>query len=82
MKRFVAIAAGLSLATLSALGQAGQDKMPKFEELDADQDGQITAAEAKVHEKLTEIFESIDVDENGALNADEYQKLIAPEKKM
>ncbi|MDH3380901.1 MAG: EF-hand domain-containing protein [Gammaproteobacteria bacterium] len=79
MKRFVAIAAGMGLAAATMMAQAGEG-LPKFEQLDADQDGQITAAEAKVDEQLSELFESIDVDQNGALSADEYQQAAEPKK--
>jgi len=79
MKRLIAVVAGMGLATLTTMTHAGEG-LPKFEELDADQDGQITAAEAKVHEQLTEMFKSIDVDENGALSADEYQTAAEPKK--
>ncbi len=77
MKKLVAIVAGMGLT--AALAHAGEG-LPKFEELDADQDGQITAAEAKVDEQLSELFESIDVDQNGALSADEYQQAAEPKK--
>ena len=59
---------------LSALGFSGaalaQATLPSFEEVDANADGQISMEEAAAIEGLD--FATADVDQDGALNPEEY----------
>lgn len=74
MKNLATLVAGLSLSFLASSLVA--QEMPAFQDLDADQDGQITAAEATVHEGLAGSFEIVDVDKSGSISLDEYEVFV------
>lgn len=74
MKNLATLVAGLSLSFLASSLVA--QEMPTFQDLDADQDGQITAAEATAHEGLSGSFEIVDVDKSGSISLDEYEVFV------
>ena len=71
-------AAGLS-TTLAIAVQAQEDevgkiaKKPAFEEIDKNADGAITAKEAEAS-WLAESFLQVDVDKDGSVSKEEYEK--------
>ncbi|MDH3690650.1 MAG: EF-hand domain-containing protein [Gammaproteobacteria bacterium] len=74
MRRFATFAGGLTSA-LFALSCTAQD-MPAFGDLDADQDGMISAAEAGGHQGLSDQFGIVDADQNGAISIEEYEAFV------
>jgi Ca2+-binding EF-hand superfamily protein len=72
MKKLIAIAGSLALA--SGMAMAGDDmgKEKKFEDLDANQDGVITQSEASAHEDLVANFNSADSNADGYLTPSEF----------
>ncbi len=52
-----------------------QNEAPSFEELDVNEDGQISRTEAQVDERVAAVFEAADQNGDGALSAAEYAAL-------
>lgn len=82
MKKFVAIAGGLILASGVALGQSsdpsmsGSEGQPKsFNELDENQDGVITQTEASADQNLVAQFQTADANQDGYLTPAEYDTI-------
>ncbi len=73
MKRIITLVSGLGLMALAGMSY-GQD-MPAMADLDADQDGQISAEEASANETVAAAFSEADADSDGMLSADEYAAL-------
>lgn len=74
MKKFVAIAGGLILA--SGLAVAGGDKQAKsFNELDENQDGVITQTEASADQNLVAQFQTADANQDGYLTPAEFDTI-------
>ena len=75
MKKLIAIAGSLALA--SGMAMAGDDmgKEKKFEDLDANQDGVITQSEAAAHEDLVANFNSADTNADGYLTPSEFDAI-------
>lgn len=72
MKKLIAVAGSLALA--SGMAMAGDDmaKKTKFEDLDANQDGVITQSEASGHQDLVANFNSADTNADGYLTPSEF----------
>lgn len=82
MKKFVAIAGGLILASGVALAQSsdpsmsGSEGQPKsFNELDENQDGVITQTEASADQNLVAQFQTADANQDGYLTPAEYDTI-------
>jgi len=73
MKHITTLVSGLGLMMLVGVSYA-QD-MSAMAELDADQDGQISAEEASANETVAAAFGEADADSDGMLSADEYAAL-------
>lgn len=75
MKKLIAIAGSLTLA--SGMAMAGDDmgKEKKFEDLDANQDGVITQTEASAHEDLVAHFNTADSNADGYLTPSEFDAI-------
>lgn len=56
-------------------GEAGAE--PSFDELDADSDGRISKSEAEEHRVLSNVYESVDVDNSGELSEAEFARFEA-----
>ena len=67
----VTLAATLLVLNLAA---AGEGQMPEFTEVDADQNGLVNAEEAATVPQLASIFDGADVDKDGMLNPNEYDR--------
>ena len=72
MKKLIAIAGSLALASGMALAGDDADKKMKFEDLDANQDGVITQSEASGHSELVANFNSADTNADGYLTPSEF----------
>lgn len=72
MKKLIAVAGSLVLA--SGMAMAGDDmaKETKFEDLDTNQDGVITQSEASGHQDLVANFNSADTNADGYLTPSEF----------
>ena len=75
MKPLTLSAAALLLSAQIATAQQGQPGAHFVEMWDLDGDGAVTLAEAT--ERRSDIFFSFDADDNGALNAEEYDQFDA-----
>lgn len=75
MKRLIAVAGILSLA--SGMATAGDDasKEKGFEDVDQNQDGVITQAEAAAHQHLVATFNDADVNADGYLTPSEFDAI-------
>ncbi|HUD96015.1 MAG TPA: hypothetical protein VMO24_00630 [Woeseiaceae bacterium] len=71
MKKFVAIASSIVLASGIAFAGEGKDSK-KFEDLDANQDGVITQSEAAAHQDLVAVFNEVDANADGYLTPSEF----------
>lgn len=71
MNKFVAVASSIVLASGIAFAGEGTDSK-KFEDLDANQDGVITQAEAAGHEDLVAQFNDADINADGYLTPSEF----------
>ncbi len=72
MNKLVAIASSIVLASGIAFAGEGMDA-DKFENLDANQDGVITQAEAAAHDDLVAMFNDVDTNADGYLTPSEYE---------
>lgn len=75
MKKLIMIAGSLALA--SGIAMAGDDKAKEmtFEDLDANQDGVITQAEAAEHKDLVAVFNTADTNSDGYLTPSEFDAI-------
>lgn len=73
MKKIVAIAGSLALA--SGIAFAGDGEKKSFNDLDENQDGVITQSEAAAHEKLVSEFTTADTNQDGYLTPSEFEAL-------
>ncbi len=70
---------GFAAAAMAGEGQVIQaiEELPTFNQLDADADGRITPDEANGNQRISELFQTLDSDQDGVLNAEEYAQLTA-----
>ncbi len=66
------VLSAVAVTGTSALAKGGKDrKMPTFQELDADNDGQVTQAEIQAHRNAR--YSAADTDGDGQLSVEEMQ---------
>jgi Ca2+-binding EF-hand superfamily protein len=76
MKKFVAIAGGLILASGLAVAGGDEHKQAKsFNELDENQDGVITQTEASADQTLVAQFQTADANQDGYLTPAEFDTI-------
>ena len=76
---------GLSLASvfliaggaLAGTAIADAEKIPQFSAIDSDGDGYISSQEAESVPDLSQIFASVDRDQDGQLNTSEWSNAVA-----
>jgi Ca2+-binding EF-hand superfamily protein len=73
MKKIVAIATGLVLA--SGIAFAGEGEKKTFNDLDENQDGVITQSEASADQELVSEFTTADTNQDGYLTPSEFEAL-------
>ncbi|MEQ8207185.1 MAG: hypothetical protein RIA65_13520 [Woeseia sp.] len=71
MNKFVAILGSAVLLAGTAFAD-DMDKEKTFSELDQNQDGVLTQAEASIDQELMAKFDAADTDQDGMLNSMEY----------
>jgi Ca2+-binding EF-hand superfamily protein len=74
MKKIIAIASGLVLASGVALA-GGDEKKSTFNDLDQNQDGVITQSEAAADTHLVSAFTTADTNQDGYLTPSEFESL-------
>lgn len=74
MNKLVAIAGSIVLASGIAFAGEGKDSL-KFEDLDTNQDGVVTQAEAAAHEDLVALFNDADINADGYLTPSEFEAI-------
>lgn len=72
MKKLIAIAGTLALASGMAFAGDDMDDSKNFEDLDANQDGVITQSEASADQDLVAHFNSADANADGYLTPSEF----------
>lgn len=75
MKKFVALAGGLILASGLAVAGDDQSQTKSFNELDENQDGVITQTEASADQNLVAQFQTADANQDGYLTPAEYDTI-------
>jgi hypothetical protein len=74
MKRLTVLASGLVLATGLAFAGDDADKQA-FNELDTNQDGYVSAAEAAEDQAVMSNFQAADSNQDGFLTSTEYEQI-------
>ncbi|HZD53682.1 MAG TPA: hypothetical protein VE175_11590 [Woeseiaceae bacterium] len=75
MKKILAIAAGLILASALAFAHDEEKQMKSFNELDENQDGVITQTEASADQELVAQFQTADANQDGYLTPAEFDTI-------